>query len=90
MLDIERFQKQISRAEDIAFQSENHYGAVMKIISHLLQTNGRIIKMGPLEVTYKEATYTRLFEWISTLSTPAGLFHVALMFGPLMIENGVG
>lgn len=35
------------------------------------------------------STLHKLLDELSNYSTPAGLFHVALAFGPLTIENGI-
>jgi hypothetical protein len=81
------FQKDISRDEDIAYQTENKHSKFMKILTHLLQRPGQ--SSIPLDLLAKNELQG-LLGWISTLSTPGGLFHISLMFGPLMIENGVG
>lgn len=67
----------------MTFQTDHKHGKAMKIITHLLQEDYNTFRLG--------GDYLHgILDWMATMSTPAGLFHVSLMFGPLMIENGVG
>ena len=77
------FLKDIRRDKDITFQTDHKHGKAMKIIIHLLQEDYNTFRLGG-------DYFYNILDWITTISTPIGLFHISLMFGPLMIENGVG
>ena len=81
------FRNSISRDEDISFQTEHKHDKLMKVLTHMLQIHEKSSILSEINTLNP---FFDLLEWLSTLSIPGGLFHVGLMFGPLIIENGVG
>ena len=76
------FQRKINLEEDRAYASRHHKNLFQRHLMNLLETEHAITEHSALALPF------HIVNAAKSEIAPSGPFHLAMMFGPLIIESG--